>query len=458
MSEQAAEFEQRDSRAATPQRSPARQKSPKQSSQPSDQSPKTAESGEKPKAPWYRRPWIVVILAILFVAAVIFGTLYLLKAISTESTDNAFIDAHVVQVAPRVGGRVATVSAEDNQHVEPGDVLLELDPRDFETTLQQRRAAVQNTVAKRNVAQTTYEEAEAHTTTLEANVASAKAEAESAQASLKRAEDDLRRTRQLTASGSASQQELQHAITAAEASKANLEAAQKKAAAAIAQRTENQASIASAKAQIEAASAEVEQAKAAEAAAQLDLSYTKLIAPEAGRVTNRTVAPGNYVQVGQAVLAIVPTNLWVTANFKETQLDQMRPGQLVTIKIDAYPGHHFKGHVDSIQRGSGAQFSLLPPENATGNYVKVVQRVPVKIMFDEPLPAGTALGPGMSIVPTVVVSRIVYRTEILAGTAILSVIVAVTGALILLRRKNKVAEEPTAAPEDEQRDAVAAQP
>jgi membrane fusion protein (multidrug efflux system) len=149
-----------------------------------------------------------------------------------------------------------------------------------------------------------------------------------------------------------------------------------------------------ARAQLEAARAEV-------ARGELDLQFTRLLAPEAGRVTNRTAEEGMFVQVGQPLMAIVTHNLWVVANFKETQIGEMRPGQPVQIRVDAFPGRTFSGHVDSIQRGTGTRFSLLPPENASGNFVKVVQRVPVKIVFDEPPDPRYPLGPGMSVVPTV---------------------------------------------------------
>jgi membrane fusion protein (multidrug efflux system) len=147
----------------------------------------------------------------------------------------------------------------------------------------------------------------------------------------------------------------------------------------------------------------VEQTQAAVSQAELELSYTKVSAPESGHVTHRTVEPGAYAQTGQALLAIVPHAVWVVANFKETQLTHMRAGQPVTIKMDAYPGNKFTGHVDSIQTGSGARFSLFPPENATGNYIKVLQRVPVKIVFDESslLDSNLVLGPGMSVEPKV---------------------------------------------------------
>ena len=152
---------------------------------------------------------------------------------------------------------------------------------------------------------------------------------------------------------------------------------------------------------VETATAAVQQAEARLQQAELNFSYTKIIAPMDGRVTARTVQPGNYVQPGQALLALVPKDVWVTANFKETQLTYMRPGQPVELRVDAYPNRKFKGHVDSLQAGTGARFSLLPPENAVGNYVKVVQRVPVKIVFDDPLPDGLDIAPGMSVVPEV---------------------------------------------------------
>ena len=160
-------------------------------------------------------------------------------------------------------------------------------------------------------------------------------------------------------------------------------------------------------------------------AAQLNDSYTKMFAPESGRVTHKSVEPGDYVQVGQNLLALVPSNIWVTANFKENQLDLMRPGQPVEIEVDALGGRTFKGHVDSVQMGSGAAFSLLPPENATGNYVKVVQRVPVKILFDSIPDVGLPLGPGESVVPTVKVQDFHYSALQLMIAA------ALTGAAIL---------------------------
>jgi len=168
---------------------------------------------------------------------------------------------------------------------------------------------------------------------------------------------------------------------------------------------------------------------------QLQLGYTQLFAPEEGRITQRTVEKGQYVQVGETLFSIVPSHVWVVANYKETQVTLIRPGQPVFLRIDAYPDHRYKGHVDSLQRGSGAQFSLLPPENATGNYVKVVQRVPVKILFDEPIRPGETVGPGMSVVPSVQVRgmSVAPLWELLAAVA--GAFLGILLAFFLARRR-----------------------
>jgi membrane fusion protein (multidrug efflux system) len=226
---------------------------------------------------------------------------------------------------------VARVLVDDNQHVNKDDLLVELDPRDFQAQLAQARA----------------------------NLAAAQAEAARARADARRYVDLLR-------GKAVSRQDVDTAV-----------------------------------AKDRAAAAQIAQLEAAVREAELNLSYARIVAPETGRVTRKSVEPGSYVQVGQTLFSIVPDRLWVVANFKESQLRYMRPGQPAEIVVDAYPDHVLRGHVDSIQRGSGARFSLLPPENATGNYVKVVQRVPVKIVFDQPPDPGRPLGPGMSVEPTV---------------------------------------------------------
>ena len=264
-------------------------------------------------------------------AAVIAGALYLLLAPPSASTDDATIEGHVIPVSAKISGHVARVLIDDNQAVKAGDVQAEIDPRDFQTRLDQARG----------------------------KVASDRAEAAKTEA-------DLKRAQALFSRDEASKQDMEHAQAAADAAKADLS-----------------------------------QSDAALRQAELDLSYTKIVSPKAGRITRKAVEPGAYVSVGQSVLALVPQESWVVANFKETQLARMHAGQPAVIRVDAFPEQQLRGHVDSIQAGTGARFSLLPAENATGNFIKVVQRVPVKIVLDDKPSGGRLLSPGMSVEATV---------------------------------------------------------
>jgi membrane fusion protein (multidrug efflux system) len=305
-----------------------------------------------------------------------------------ETTDNAFITAHVTSVSPQVAGRVLEVLIEDNQKVDAGDVLLRLDKAPFTVKADQARANL-------NEARQKLEEAGSQYQVALAAADQARADAASAEAQAANAASDLKRYRNLLGSGAVSQQAHDNAETLARTSASALLAAKKRLAAA-----EAQAGLA--EAQILTAQAGVKKSQAALDQALLELSYTETKAQVSGRVTKKAVEPGDYVQTGQAVLGLVQEDVWVVANFKETQLADMRPGQPVSISVDAYPGHEFQGHVDSFQAGTGAAFSLLPAENATGNYVKVVQRVPVKIVLD--LTGGETWGllaTGMSVIPQV---------------------------------------------------------
>ncbi|HEV2550159.1 MAG TPA: HlyD family secretion protein [Stellaceae bacterium] len=347
--------------------------------------PRPAEAPESARTS--RRPLRLVLAGFAVLALAVGATLWWLDARHYESTDDAFIDVHVVKIAPQVAGRVARVLVDDNQTVAAGAPLIELDPVDFQAKLDQAlgaqasgRAALAQAKAQQAVAAANAQEAQAQVAVAQANATNAASQ--------------LERDRPLAEQHVVSRQQLDNDLANARSTAATLVAAQKKQAAAEAQLGVTQSQIEAARASIASADAQVE-------AARLDLSYTRIAAPRAGRITRKNVAAGDYVQTGQNLMALVPSEVWVSANFKETQLAHMRVGQPAEITIDAYPGVIVHGHVDSVQAGSGAAFSLLPPENATGNYVKIVQRVPVKIVFDDALDAARPLGPGMSVVPTI---------------------------------------------------------
>jgi membrane fusion protein (multidrug efflux system) len=332
-----------------------------------------------------RRRQILAAAAALIVA-VAAGVYYFWFVLPFESTDDAFVEGHVTAVAAQVPGRVAQLLVEDNQTVNKGDLLLQIDPRDFEARL--ARAQANLTAAKSQLEQAKSQFSAAQATAQEARAGLVAVEAQASYT-----KTNLTRLSTIGVSG-VSQDQIDAAETQVRATSANVLVASSKVTAADAQVTLAQANIATAEANIG-------QSEAAVREAELNLSYTKVTAPDAGRVTRRVVEQGNYIQPGQSLLAIVPKNIWVVANFKETQLTHMRPGQPAAVEVDAYPQFKFKGHVDSIQNGAGARFSLFPPENATGNYIKVVQRVPVKIVLDETPQSDLALGPGMSVVPKV---------------------------------------------------------
>ena len=329
---------------------------------------------------------LVVALGLLIIGAA--AVYYFLAVRPYETTDDAFIDGHMIQISPQVSGHVLTVLIDDNQLVKKGDPLAQIDPRDYDVALTQARANL--AAAQSRLAQAQHQVIVSRAKAEQERAAVGVAEAEAA-----RAEANLARYQNVE-SRAVSREQVDAAIAAAHSSAAALEEARKKADASDAQIGQDQT-------QIPTADAGVQQAEAVLRQAELNRSYADITAPEDGWVTRRIVERGQYVQVGQALLAIVPRNVWITANFKETQLTHMKPGQPVWIEVDAFPQRKFRGHVDSIQAGTGAQFSLLPPENAAGNYVKVVQRVPVKIVLDEgedpnfPLPLGASVVPRVKV-------------------------------------------------------------
>ena len=319
----------------------------------------------------------------IIVAALLVG--WWLHARNYESTDDAFIDSRTVQISAQVAAAIVDVPVTDNQLVDAGAELVRLDDRDYVAQRDQAQAQVKQ-------AQASVDNLAAQIEAQQAKVDQAHKQVVQAQAALTFARQQADRYRQLANKGSGTVEQAQQYESSLQQSDAGLAAAQANATA-----VEKQIGVL--QAQRELAFGQLAQARATLEQAQANLSRTIITAPVAGRVTKLTAAKGGYAAVGQALMMFVPREVWVTANFKETQLDFMRPGQPVDIAIDAYPGRRFAGHVNSVQSGSGTAFSLLPAENATGNYVKIVQRVPVKITFDK-IP-DVLLGPGMSVVPTV---------------------------------------------------------
>jgi membrane fusion protein (multidrug efflux system) len=372
----------------------------------------------KLNSPWFIWPAAGVLAVLLF-----FGLDYLVTAFTHESTDDAFIEGHVVSIAPRISGQVSAVYVLDNQMVRSNDLLVEIDPADYSTTAAQKQSSADAQEANYKTMLAALDLMTVKVATAEATSDQSKSDADAAQATDARAQADFQRSRELRKQNTISQQEFDAAQAAVSEADANLAAAKQKAIADASRINEAKAQLAATKTGVAMALALFRQAQTAVQSAQLDLSYTKIYATSDGRVTRKFVEPGDYVQTGQTLFSIVPNDVWVVANFKETQLKHMRPGQPALIEIDAL-GKSLRGHVDSVQAGSGARFSLLPPENATGNYVKVVQRVPVKILFDEPLPADHTIGPGLSVTPSVRVSgfeipglAIALLAMVLAGAA-----------------------------------------
>ncbi|MGI8840877.1 MAG: HlyD family secretion protein [Caulobacteraceae bacterium] len=335
-----------------------------------------------------QRPILLISAGVVFIVVVVAAVLWWLNARHYESTDDAFIDTHAVRLAPQIAGRVTAVLVDDNQLVQAGQRLIAIDSSDAQTKVAQARA-------QRAQAQAGVDTALAQIKVNQANYRQSLADVAGAQAQATRAALDLARYRSLQALNPAAvaQQQFDQARADAAQAAAQRDSAARTARSRAEQVAASRTQVASGTEQVRAAQAELEEAG-------ITLGYNEIVAPLAGHVAQKSVAVGDYVQPGTELLAIVPVKLWITANFKETQLALMRPGQGVAIKIDACPAGPVRGHVDSIQRGAGQAFGILPPQNATGNFVKVVQRVPVKIVFDE-IPRDCPLGPGMSVEPRV---------------------------------------------------------
>lgn len=359
-------------------------------------------------------------LAVLSVAGVVGGRYYIASR-PFEKTDDAFIEGDIIGISPQVSGEALQVLVETNQEVEAGDLLLIIDPEYYEDRLAHQGASIALAKARRRTAESNVklvrmttkarlQQVEAETLEARAGLEEARAQVDAAVAEAIRAELEFERHQ----SGDDSiftQREIDSASSLVRIARAELAKSRKRVAAAeaaievvlgrLADARSGQQRVKVQEMEVEQYAAEVEVERAALKQIELDLGRTKIYAPVAGRVTRKSVDEGEQLRVGQRLMAIVPKEVWVVANFRETQLTDMKPGQPVEIRVDTYPGTLFMGTVESIQSGTGARFSLFPPQNATGNYVKVVQRIPVKILFDDPPDGGYLLVPGMSVVPRV---------------------------------------------------------
>ncbi|GGG94682.1 HlyD family secretion protein [Silvibacterium dinghuense] len=393
--------------------------------------------GKQPEAPEQkaRRRFIIVGVVLILLVG---GLLFWWHSTYYEDTDDAQVNGHLIQISSRIAGNVVKVNVDENQFVEKGTVLVELDPKDFETAVQQDEANLQSAeaafeAAKVNVpvinvnAGTNLRTAGVDVSTAGAQVAQAEKQLEASQAAVLQAEAnntkaqlDLQRYTPLVEKDVISKQQFDAAVAAANGDKAALAQAQAQVLASqdavrVAKDRVQQSQsalqyaktapqqVAIQKAKADQAAAQVEQARAELAQAQLNLGYTKIVAPEAGIITRKSVEVGQNVSVGQNMATLVSLDdIWITANFKETQLENMRAGQKVEISVDAYGGRKYDGKVTQIGGATGSVLSLFPPENATGNYVKVVQRVPVRIdLTDMKEDSDHLLRPGLSVEPKV---------------------------------------------------------
>jgi len=316
------------------------------------------------------------ILALVLLAMVGLGARQLLFARNHVSTDDAQVEGHLIPVLPKVTGFVAEVRVRDNQPVQAGDTLVVLDDRDYRARWEQAEGDLAISLAGAGT--------RTRTGQAEAQAAAARATVSQAEADAWKARNDLERYRSLAASNVVGKQQLDAAEAAARSTEARLQAAREQ--------------VVAAQAGVGGAEATVISKRAARDQTALQVSYAHIVAPRAGVISKKSVEVGQLVQVGQPLMSLVPLDdVWVVANLKETEIRDVTPGDAVTITVDAYPGRKFHGQVDSLSPASGARFSLLPPDNATGNFTKVVQRIPVKIRLDGPQDPSHLLRPGMSV-------------------------------------------------------------
>lgn len=346
---------------------------------------------------------VFTLMAIIGVVGVYF---YIQYKNTHISTDDAYVDGNVHTIASRISGTVVKILVNDNQFVKKGDILLELDPGDYGVKVNEALSGVDAERAKIPEIGAKIEAAKKQVAEMSAMVQTAKANRELQEANLSQAEIDIRRAESLYKKDAVSKERYEKMTTGYKVALAQLKASTEQVKQAETALETQKAVVKQAEASRASQLSLIKQREAVLETAQLNYGYTKIYAPTDGYVTKKAVESGNRIKEGQPLMAVVPlADIYVTANYKETQLEKVRPGQRVEIKVDTYSGKTFGGKVDSIMAGTGAVFSLFPPENATGNYVKVVQRVPIKIVLDQNADPDHVLRIGMSVVPTIIIGK-----------------------------------------------------
>ncbi|KDE21099.1 EmrA [Acetobacter aceti 1023] len=358
-----------------------------------DQSSANSGAPAKPEEKKKENPRRKIILTGIIAVLAVGAGVYWFMTRNEVETDDAFTAGRAITIAPHVSGYVTELLVNDNQFVRKGQLLARIDPRDWKAARDQAAAQVESAQAAKNASDMMHMVAMLE---FPGKLVQAKGQLAEAQAQQFRAQTDFRR-QHVVERAATSQQDIDYARAALDAAKARVMEAQ----GAVQMAMPVQPNIQNAAIQISQEEAAVKTAQARLETANLNLEWTEIRAPHDGWISQRNLEQGNYVQQGQNILSIVEPEVWVVANYKETQITRMKPGQKVDIKVDAYPSLKVHGHIDSLQKGTGAQFSAFPPENATGNYVKIVQRVPVKILIDDGLDPNQPLALGMSVVPTV---------------------------------------------------------
>ncbi len=323
------------------------------------------------------------------------------------ATDDAFIDGHIHTIASKIPGTVENVSVTDNQFIKKGDLLVRIDVIDYEVKVKEAASAANVERSKLAEAQTRIDAAIKQSSELQYRLRAAKASLDVQAANLRQGELDIKRAESLFKKETISKERYEKTMTGYDVNVAQVKAAEDQVKQVEASLETQKAIIRQLESALQSQASLVKQKEAALQTAELNRDYTNIYAPSDGYITKKSVEIGNQIQPGQPLMALVPLNdeIWVTANYKETQLEKVKPGQEVEIRVDTYPGKKFKGTVNSIMAGTGAAFSLFPAENATGNYVKVVQRIPVKIVLDRGADPDHILRVGMSVEPTVIIKK-----------------------------------------------------